>query len=140
MPDRYGPEQMELNIQADCGNSPKKEFIKDLNISFAKNDVDFLLGSVTEDIHWTMVGDRVIQGRDQFAVELRKIAKSSARALRIDRVITHGKEGAACGVITMEDGTAYHFGDFYVFKNTKGTKIRSITSYVIEAKETEERS
>jgi len=129
---------MKIKIGADCGNSPKREFIKELNIAFANIDIDFLMDSVTDDIRWIMVGDRIIEGKDQFNTEIKEMAKNITLELGIDRIVTHGKEGAACGIIKMENGKSYQFGDFYEFSNTKGTKIRSITSYVIEEKNGED--
>ena len=33
----------EINIKADCGNSPRKQFLKELNIAFAKGNPDFII-------------------------------------------------------------------------------------------------
>ena len=46
----------------------------------------------------------------------------------------HGKEGAVNGVIKMDDGRTQEFADFYEFSGGKGTKVKSITSYVIQSK------
>lgn len=32
-----------INIPFDCGNSPKREFIKQFNIAFAKGNADFII-------------------------------------------------------------------------------------------------
>ena len=54
---------------ANCGNSPKMEFIKQFNIAFAKGDVAFLTENVTEDIVWIMIGDQKIEGIKAFTAE-----------------------------------------------------------------------
>jgi hypothetical protein len=58
----------------------------------------------------------------------------SISELIIERILTHGKEGAVSGVIKLEDGRTFEFADFYEFNVAKDTKVRSITSYVIHSK------
>ncbi|MGF1504476.1 MAG: hypothetical protein ACFB51_04975 [Anaerolineae bacterium] len=70
-----------LSVGADCGNSPKKTFLRDLNIAFAEADVAAISAALEE--------MRVLQ----------------AAALTIHAVITHGSEGAVNGEITMADGS-----------------------------------
>jgi hypothetical protein len=48
-----------LTIKTDGGNAPKKEFIKALNITFAKHDIPFLMEIITEDINWKLVGEKI---------------------------------------------------------------------------------
>ena len=117
---------------ATCGNSPKMEFLKDFNIAFATGNVDFLLENVTDEIVWTIIGDKKIEGRDSFAAELKKMKDLKPTELILDQILTHGKEGAANGVIKMHNNKKYAFSDFYIFNGTKGSKIKTITSYVIE--------
>lgn len=115
-----------------CGNSPKMEFLKNFNIAFAKRDVAFLEKSVTEDIVWNIIGDKKIEGQQQFIVELEKMKEEKTSELILHQVMSHGKEGAVNGIITTENNQKYAFSDFYMFKGAKGVKIKSITSYVIQ--------
>ena len=73
--------------------------------------------SFTEDVLWNLVGDTTVAGKDQF-----------------ERILTHGKDGAESGVITMEDGRTYQIADGYEFSGAKGTKTKSIISFVIQSK------
>lgn len=114
-----------------CGNSPKMEFLKEFNIAFVKGNVEFITESVTDDIVWDIVGDRKIEGKEKFREELEKMKSEKATELRIDQILSHGKEGATNGIIKMQNGKKYAFSDFYKFKGAKGSKIKSITSYVI---------
>ena len=51
-------------------------------------------------------------------------------------IITHGKLGAANGIIRSEDGDEYVFCDIYGFSsNSQETKIKEMTSYIIETRE-----
>lgn len=114
-----------------CGNSPKMEFLKEFNIAFAKGDVVFITESVTDDIVWNIIGDKKIEGKERFAMELEKMKSKKVSKLVLEQILSHGKEGAANGIMKMQDGKEYAFSDFYVFQGAKGTKIKSMTSYVI---------
>src|SRR5690606_14043097 len=56
-----------------CGNSPKMTFLKEFNIAFAKNNLDFIIENVTDEIVWNIIGDRKIEGREDFMDELKKM-------------------------------------------------------------------
>lgn len=115
-----------------CGNSPKMEFLKEFNIAFAEGNVKFLTESVTDEIIWNIIGDRKIEGSENFAKELEKMKEQKTTELILDQILSHGKEGAANGIIKIQNGKKYAFSDFYTFNNTKGRKLKSITSYLIE--------
>lgn len=118
----------------DCGNSPKNIFIQDLTIAFARRDSKFILGNVTDDIRWNIVGDKFIAGKDNFAEALEKIKDDKAIKVTIEHVATHGKAGFVNGTMQLKDGKSYAYCDAYTFSNTKGTAVKVITSYVIETK------
>ncbi|XCF04795.1 nuclear transport factor 2 family protein [Tamlana crocina] len=115
-----------------CGNSPKMEFLKQFNIAFAEGNVTFLKDSVTDDIIWNIIGDKKIEGRANFVKALEELQPVKASELMIDQILSHGKEGAINGWMTMENGKKYAFSDFYVFQGAKGEKIKAITSYCLE--------
>lgn len=117
--------------RSNCGNSPKMEFLKEFNIAFAKGDVEFITESVTDDIVWSIIGDKKIEGKEKFTAELEKMESEKVSELVLEHILSHGKEGAANGIMKMQDGKKYAFSDFYVFQGAKGTKIKSMTSYVI---------
>ncbi len=120
---------MKVTVESDCGNTPKVEFIKKINIAFAQGDSDFFVARVTDNIVWDLVGDKRIEGKDEFAKTLESMKEVVATELVFEKILTHRKHGAANGVMKMPDGSAYAFSDFYEFR---GTKIRKITSYVIK--------
>lgn len=121
-----------ITLTSDCGNSPKKEFIQKINIAFAKGDLNFLLERVTDDIIWNIIGDKKITGKEKVREELENMKTQKASELILDRILTHGKEGAASGIIKMQNAKKYAFSDFYEFSGAKATKLKSITSFVIE--------
>ena len=114
-----------------CGNSPKMEFLKEFNIAFAKGDVAFITECVTDDIVWNIIGDKKIEGKEKFTMEFEKMKSEKVSELILEQILSHGKEGAASGIMKMQDGKKYAFSELYVFQGAKGTKIKSMTSYVI---------
>ena len=119
-------------VGKDCGNSPKNLFLQQLTIAFAQGGTGFILSSVAEDIRWNLVGERLVQGKADFAQALEQAAKAQVAELTIDHVVTHGKAGAVNGTLTMENGETRAFCDVYEFTGAKGTIVSEITSYVIE--------
>jgi hypothetical protein len=120
----------EVIIGEDCGNSPKNIFIQELTIAFAKGDTRVILGKVTEDVRWNIVGDTLIEGKANLAGVLKNLDK--AETLTIHHIATHGKTGAVNGTRTQPDGKTLGFCDIYEFSNAKASAVKEITSYVIE--------
>lgn len=118
----------------DCGNSPKNIFIQDLTIAFARRDSKFILDNLTDDIRWNIVGDQLIEGKDNFAKALEKIRNDRAIQLTVQHVATHGKAGAVNGTTKLKNGKTYGFCEVYEFSNNKGAAVKEIISYVIEIK------
>jgi hypothetical protein len=121
-------------ISEDCGNSPKNMFVEKLVIAIAKADSKFMYANITDDIRWTFIGGRLIEGRTNFVEAFEQMKKNKVLELSIEHIATHGKAGAADGKIKMENGRTFGFCDVFEFNGAKGTSIRSITSYVIELK------
>jgi hypothetical protein len=119
-------------ISEDCGNSPKNIFIQKLTIAFAKGDARFILGSITDDIRWNIVGNTLIEGKAKVAETLKRL--ETATELTIDHIATHGKAGAVNGTRKLTSEKVFGFCDVYTFSNAKGSAIKEITSYVIELK------
>jgi len=122
---------VELNILPDCGNSPRKQFLKDLNIAFAQGNVGFFADYLHDDAVWEMVGDKVISGKAAMLAELTALKDSPVAKLVVRSIITHGPEGAVNGEMHMTSGDVYAFCDVYRFTGASGTRIKSITSYAI---------
>jgi len=119
-------------IGEDCGNSPKNLLVQKLTIAFAKGDSKHILGSVTDDIRWNIVGDELIQGKKNLAQALQQRKASKAAELTVHHISTHGRSGAANGAIKFNNGKTRAFCDVYEFKDTKGSSVKEITSYLIE--------
>lgn len=121
-------------VDADCGNSPKNIFLKDLIIAFAKGNSKFILENVTDDIVWNIVGNKLLEGKANVAKWLSQRLETKVAELSIDRVATHGKSGFINGKLKFKNGKTSMFCDAYEFSNTKGSAVKVITSYIIETK------
>ena len=114
----------------DCGNSPRKAQLRDFNIAFAHNNAEAVLEQLSDDIVWTMVGDRVIRGKEAVAQALAEMAGDQPAAeLRIHHIITHGTDAALDGVISFDGGRRIAFCDVYVYSgHAKTARIKEMTS------------
>ena len=118
-------------------NNPKEEFLRKFNEAFLENDIPFILESVTNDVHWEMVGDRTLKGRSELKEFFDTMDESAGlEALDIQHIITHGKLGSANGTMKMKDKSGkliqYGFCDVYEFSGFKNPKIKTLTSYMVK--------
>ncbi|MDO6436108.1 nuclear transport factor 2 family protein [Cyclobacterium sp. 1_MG-2023] len=120
-----------LTIAPDCGNSPKKAFLKTFNESFASGNATFICSHVSEDIVWKIHGDKTIKGKQKFTKEIHAMKHNIADELIIHSIITHGKEASVNGEIKMKN-FIYAFCDVYRFTSAASSQIIEIQSYVIQ--------
>ena len=115
---------------ADCGNSPKNQFVADLTVALVRSDFELVRQSVTAQVQCHWVGHAVISGRDavvaQFTALLRAVEETE-----IYHVLTHGKTGAVTGA-HQRSGKVYDFCVVFEFTNAKGTQVQAMTYYMIE--------
>lgn len=121
---------MKVTCRPDCGNSPKKQLLKDFNIAYAKGDTTFLAERVIDDIVWNRIGDKIIDGIEMFTEELERMKSEKVSEVVLKQILSHGKEGAVSGILIMQDGKQYAFSDFYHFSGAKNVKIKSISSQI----------
>jgi hypothetical protein len=128
---------VKIFVGRDCGSTPRKRFLKDLNIAFAEGDISYISNRISDDISWHLVGDKHIQGKNDFVEALEVMRDNPASELTISKIIAHGREGAASGEIIKQDGRSYAYCDVYEFRGARGTSIKSIQSYIIEIGDSE---
>jgi hypothetical protein len=116
----------------DCGNSPKNTLLEDLTIALAKRDTRFLIGVVTEDVRWNVVGRRVVEGRRALVEAIDETGRrDTVTKIAIDHVVSHGRAGAVDGTMQVAKRTVAYC-NIYEFDSAKGTSVRTITTYAIE--------
>lgn len=111
-----------------------QKLLEDINRAFASNDSDYILHQVTEDIHWDIVGDQTVNGKEAFANTLKAMQQDQPMELTIYNIITHGKSAAVNGKMKSAEGKTYAFCDVYKFSGFKNPKICKMTSYALEVK------
>lgn len=121
---------VKINIDANCENAPKKTFLKEFNIAFAKFDLDYIMENVSDTATWEMVGGRTVQGKAAIQAKLSEMASRPMETFTLEKIITHGTDAAASGRFKMQ-GKEYAFCDVYKFAGFKGTVLKGIVSFVI---------
>jgi hypothetical protein len=125
-----------ITIPIDCGNAPKMQLLKDINIAFAENNNEFILENIADEIQWKRIGDSVLEGKDNFTNVLNELKNFKTKELIVNTIITHGDTGAVEGKMIMEDGSIIAFCDIYKFNgHSKTAKIKEMVSYAVEIKE-----
>lgn len=109
-----------------------QELLEEFSKAFARNDTDFLVSHVSENIKWTAVGDFTVEGKEAFTEALKSMEADEPWEMEIDRIITHGKDAAVNGIMKTKGGKQYAFCDVYTFSGFKNPKISEMTSYVVE--------
>lgn len=84
------------------------------------------------DVCWTLVGYKPVHGKDSFEKCLAEMSDNKVGELYIDNILTDGYSAAVNGKMHMENGDVFGFSDYYLFSLNGGSKIKSITSYVIQ--------
>ena len=124
----------QITVHADCENASNKQLLRDLNIAFAKADVQAIMPILSDDIHWHIVGEVELRGADQVRDALMQMQDVSVRELVIDSIITDGRQGAISGTVIPEYGNQVAFCDICQFASGAGGRIKSMKSYTIEIK------
>jgi uncharacterized protein len=112
-----------------------KETIHNVIDAFDNNDVDAILGLVTDDVEWHMLGDQVISGKDQLKEFFSKNAGMKLLSSTKDHIIIEDDRAAVDGDVQCA-GKNGEIADMYycdVYELEKG-KVKKIVSYTINKK------
>lgn len=130
---KYHSETIKVECEENCGNSPKKQLLKELTIALAKNDIDYFIQWLTDGVVWDIVGDQRISGKDNVKQALHHRKAHPVKLLRIVNIITHGNTGSVNGTMVLEDKHTIAFCDVYNFSGFgRNSKIKTVTSYHIQ--------
>lgn len=120
-----------IHEEPDCGNSPRKEILRDLVVALAQRDVEHIEAVLADDVSWTIVGEQTVSGRE--ATKEMVLALPHVDELTFGTFLTHGRGGGVDGVLRLADGTQTAFCHLLRFKSTvKTAKVVGINSYLIE--------
>jgi hypothetical protein len=121
----------QIKIQPDCGNAPRKVFLKDLYISLAHGDNKILNNNIQDNINWQVTGQPLVTGKVNYLKALDGYQLWKVKEITVDTIITHGPDASVSGQITATDNLKYAFCDIYRFKGAGGTIINSITTFLV---------
>src|SRR5688572_24528441 len=98
---------VKITVSADCGNSPRKLFLKDFHIALATGDAALISANLDDNILWQIPGDKDVHGKaDVVKVLTQRISENSAE-LSLSTIITHGTDAAVNGERIFENGKKY---------------------------------
>ena len=127
---------VKITVTEDCGNAPKKQFVKDFCIALAHANIAVAMDMLADDVHVEIPGYESASGKQ--AVENLIVAdskRSKVSELVIDNILSHGDRCAANGLLKFEDGGLVAFCNIYVFNgHGKNAKLKEIIAYSIELK------
>lgn len=120
-----------IDLQIDCGNAPRKLFLKNFNMAIANGNIEFLEEVVPEGINWVIVGKKKVIGKENYLAEIKKHQLWKVKELVVDTIITHGPDASVCGQILTTGNLKFSFSEVYRFKGAGGSTINCITTFVI---------
>jgi len=109
-----------------------KEIVRKVNAVFAEGKFEGFLSFCDEDVEWTIVGDKVVKGREAIRQLMQSMAEESAEPPRffdVDVVIGEDDFVVSHGDMTMKDKhgrtVPYSYCDIYRFRGEKIAELRS---------------
>lgn len=112
-----------------------KEIVAKVNAAFAANNVDGFLSFCADDVKWTMVGEKTVNGKDAIRQWLASMDMEPPE-FTVENVIAEGDLVAAHGDMTMKDKDGktmpYSYCDIYRFR---GDEIVELKSFVLKVGE-----
>ncbi len=111
-------------------------FLKKFNNAFVENDLNFIFDSVTNDVHWEMIGEPVITGKEALIEAMNKVKRSKEMTLHINSMLITEDVAAVDGSMTMKDSDdvekKYMFCDLYKFSSSEENKIKEVRAFIID--------
>ena len=113
---------------ADCGNSPKNLLVQALAIALETANGAAFSRCTSEEIVWAVPGRRSFQGRTAALAWLKSKKPDSARIV-VRHITSHGRGGAAEGLLVDDSGLSHGFCHVMEFASAKGDRVSAIFSY-----------
>ncbi len=112
-----------------------KEIVGKVNASLLAGDYEGFLSFCAEDVRWTIVGEKSVQGKDNIRQWMDQMAAENPEPPKftVDNTFGEGESVAATGNMSMKDKDGkegqYSFCDVYLFRDDK---IIELNSYVVK--------
>ena len=109
-------------------SAKSKEIVEKVNAAFAENNVEGFLSFCADDVKWTMIGDKPVNGKDAIRQWMATMDFEPPK-FTVDNVIAEGDFVVAHGDMTMKDkddkAVPYSYCDIYRFRDDKIVELRS---------------
>jgi ketosteroid isomerase-like protein len=116
----------------------REKLLRKFNEAFAKCDTDFLAESVTDDIEWKIIGEKVISGKKEFEKSLARMKVGGPLEIIVNDIILAEERSVVEGIVQfkVEPGKVmkYAFCDVYIFSDSDENKFRELRTYVTNIK------
>jgi hypothetical protein len=116
----------------DCGNSPKNRLVQTLAVSIERGNRAGFLRCITERISWLYPGKAAIVGSAATGDLLEAVRSQAPLRIEVEHAISHGKSGAANGIVHLASGSRIRFCHIIEFASVKGDRVAFITSYYVD--------
>ncbi|HSI69832.1 MAG TPA: nuclear transport factor 2 family protein [Gillisia sp.] len=117
----------------------REEFIREFNEAFSRNDLDFILEHMSNDIVWNFIGEKNIKGKEAVKEFMEPMKKIETLEMELQQIITHDGSAAANGRMKIKEPSgeikSFGFADFYEFSKQNASEITKMTSYVVRVNE-----
>lgn len=90
-------EHLEVTVDVDCGNAPRKAQVRDWVVALAAGDVDAVCNELDTGVRWDVAGQRRYEGIDEVRRYVEQLADEEITSLSIRHVLSHGKQVVAEG-------------------------------------------
>lgn len=118
--------ELDVKVEADCGNAPRKAQVRDWLIALAEGDVDAVCRELDDDACWDVVGHQRYDGIDEVRGYVERLAEDHVDQLSIRHLLSHGKQVAAEGTTTTS-----RFAHVITYTgHGKTAKVAEIISYL----------
>jgi hypothetical protein len=123
---------------ADCGNSPKNLLVQALAVAIETSNATAFGRCVSEDVVWAVPGRRSFDGKAACLAYLKSRKRDVPKQVRVRRAISHGRAGAADGVLALASGFLRSFCHVVDFASAKGGRVSRISTYYSDLGEVSE--
>jgi hypothetical protein len=113
----------------DCGNSPKNLLVQSLAIAIETCNGAAFARCVGDEVIWSVPGRRSFAGKAACLAYLKARKSDAANQVRLRRVVSHGRAGAADGVLAAEPALPRSFCHVVDFSSAKGDRVSAISSF-----------
>ncbi|WP_336515337.1 hypothetical protein [Pollutibacter soli] len=123
-----------IDVAPDCGNSPRRKFIKEFNTAIASGDSETISRSVSPQTVFQIAGKKEIIGAEKILKAFEKTPMWKLKRLSIETIITHGRDASSSGSFISTRDEFFAYSQVFKFNSAGGSQIKSVRIYLIKLK------